>query len=613
MHGRFLLSVRIATNTNIRPVKGKISLNKCSTESPAAFMRQDGRFLHGVFSRFLFPTVLSVLGGTVNVMVDSAIVGNMMGAQALAAINLCGPIFLLCSTAGSLIGSGAGLLAAAQIGRGESERSCVCYTLCVALQFLFGFLLTIGGLLFLRPVVRLLGADDTLFAMALSYARIAFWGAPVKCLLYVPFNFLRLDGKPAMVSVSLLAMTALNGVLDYLLIKVGWGLAGASLASVLATCLGVAVGFVCLHGGSFRLIVPHGGASMLRELLVLGTPPALNNLLSVVRMILLNRILMAAGGSGFVAIFTVVGSVSDFTLCVISGVPQTASPLVGIYSSERNNPGMRLLVRMQLCYGGVLIGGMAAAIILAPGLICTLFGLTQTAQAVWALRLFALSLPMAMLCSILIFFYNASGQVPLANGVTVCRVLLFAVIPAFVLSRAGFPVWWFFPLSELLTLAALFVALWRKARPDTLRSPILLLDEAYDRMGKVIDFSVEARADAVGRAAELIGGFCEQNNLTARQTMAVSLSIEEMLTIMMKHCFKEQSQATVDVRVFVIQGEVGLRIRNAGKQFNPIDYYQAHQAADEMGEALGIRMILKLAQSVCYQRTFGVNTLTILL
>ena len=107
-------------------------------------------------------------------------------------------------------------------------------------------------------------------------------------------------------------------------------------------------------------------------------------------MILLNRILMAAGGSGFVAIFTVVGSVSDFTLCVISGVPQTASPLVGIYSSERNNPGMRLLVRMQLCYGGVLIGGMAAAIILAPGLICTLFGLMQTAKPVWALRLFAL-------------------------------------------------------------------------------------------------------------------------------------------------------------------------------------------------------------------------------
>ncbi|WP_303790277.1 MATE family efflux transporter [Anaerotruncus colihominis] len=588
-------------------------MNECSIESPATFMRQDGRFLRGVFNRFLFPTVLSVLGGTVNVLIDSAIVGNMMGAQALAAINLCGPIFLLCSTIGSLIGSGAGLLAAAQIGRAESEKGCVCYTLCVALQLLFGTFLTIGGLLFLRPAVKLFGADDALFAMALAYAQIAFWGAPVKCLLYVPFNFLRLDGKPAMVSVSLLTMTALNGVLDYLFIKAGWGLAGASLASVLATCLGAAVGFICLHGGSFRLTMPRGGTSMLREMLMLGTPPALNNLLSMVRMILLNRILMAAGGSAFVAIFTMVGSVSDFTLCVISGVPQTSSPLVGIYNSERNNPGMRLLIHMQLCYGGILIGSIAAAIALAPALICTLFGLMQTAQAVWALRLFALSLPMAMLCSILIYFYNASGQVPFANGMTFCRVFLFAVLPAAVLSWTGFPVWWFYPLSELLTLAVLFVVLWRKAQSDTPCSPILLLDEAYDRMGKVIDFSVEARIDEAVRAAGLIGGFCNQNSLTARQAMAVSLSIEEMLTILIKHCFQEQGQATVDVRVFVIQGEIGLRIRNAGKQFNPIDYYQAHQAADEMGEALGIRMILKLAKSVCYQRTFGVNTLTILL
>ena len=75
---------------------------------------------------------------------------------------------------------------------------------------------------------------------------------------------------------------------------------------------------------------------------------------------------------------------------------------------------------------------------------------------------------------------------------------------------------------------------------------------------------------------------------------------------MMKHCFKEQSQATVDVRVFVIQGAGWPAHSQCGKiSLIQLDYYQAHQAADEMGEALGIRMILKLAQSVCYQRTFG--------
>ena len=94
---------------------------------------------------------------------------------------------------------------------------------------------------------------------------------------------------------------------------------------------------------------------------------------------------------------------------------------------------------------------------------------------------------------------------------TVCRVLLFAVIPAFVLSRAGFPVWWFFAALRTADLGGAFS--WRcGGKHGRIRCDLRFfwLDEAYDRMGKVIDFSVEARADAVGRAAELIGGFCEQ-------------------------------------------------------------------------------------------------------
>lgn len=71
-------------------------------------MDHNDRFLRSIFQRFLVPTILSVLGGTVNALVDSAIVGNMMGPDALAAINLCGPVFLLFSTVGALLGTGEG-------------------------------------------------------------------------------------------------------------------------------------------------------------------------------------------------------------------------------------------------------------------------------------------------------------------------------------------------------------------------------------------------------------------------------------------------------------------------------------------------------------------------
>ena len=588
-------------------------MNEPAALAPAAAMRGDERFLRGVFRRFLFPTVLSVLGGTIGGMVDCAIVGNLMGSRALAAANLCGPIFQLCFTVGALIGTGAGLLAASFIGKNEEEKSRLCYTLAVAAELLCGLALTAGGLLLLEPTVRLLGANEELRPMMLAYARVAFWGAPAKCLLFVPFNFLRLDGKPGAVSVSLLAMTGCNGLLDVLFIRLGWGLAGVALASVLGTCLGVGVGFWRLRGGGFSLISPRGGARLFPSLLAMGSPVALNNLLSTARLLVLNRILMNLGGSAMVAVFTVVCSMNDCALCLVTGVPQTASPLVGIYCGERNNPGLRLLVRLQVLYGGALTCAFALLTALLPGGVCALFGLEATPQAVSALRLLALALPFALLCNILFYFYNASGRVGLANGIALGRVFLFAVLPALLLSRLGATVWWFLPLAELLTLLALWPALRRATAKNRALSPLLLLDETLDREGRVIDFSVENSLAAVAEAAERIGGFCEQNGLSPKQTMAVSLSIEEMLTILLEHCFQPGDGSTADVRVFAVQGVVGLRIRGAGRPFNPLAYYESHPELDEMGEALGIRMILKLAADVRYQRTFGVNTLTILL
>ena len=91
------------------------------SEAAAGGMDHNDRFLRGIFRRFLLPSILSTLGGTVNTLVDSAIVGNLLGADALAAINLCGPIALLCCTIGALLGTGGGLLSASLIGQQRDE------------------------------------------------------------------------------------------------------------------------------------------------------------------------------------------------------------------------------------------------------------------------------------------------------------------------------------------------------------------------------------------------------------------------------------------------------------------------------------------------------------
>lgn len=216
-------------------------------------MHRDDRFLKRIFQRFLLPNMFSVLGATANTLVDSAIIGNLMGTQALAAMNLCGPVSLLCCAAGGLIGSGGGYLAAGFIGKNDERSSRQCYTAAVLLETLFGLIVAIVGCAFIQYVVKLLGADSALSEMTKSYARILMLSAPLKCLLYVPFHFLRLEGKPEAVSVSLLAMIAVNGVLDVLLIQMGFGMAGASAASALGTLAGVGIGFFICTGAAFNL------------------------------------------------------------------------------------------------------------------------------------------------------------------------------------------------------------------------------------------------------------------------------------------------------------------------------------------------------------------------
>ena len=101
-----------------------------------------------------------------------------------------------------------------------------------------------------------------------------------------------------------------------------------------------------------------------------------------------------------------------------------------------------------------------------------------------------------------------------------------------------------------------------------------------------------------------IADFCKQNDLTKKEIMLVRLSMEELMMSIKDHCFEENVDETMDVRILIIKKlddfMIVLRIRNGGKLFNPIDYYERLQEDDPlaMGDALGIAMIIKAADAI---------------
>ena len=417
------------------------------------------------------------------------------------------------------------------------------------------------------------------------------------------------DYRAKLVARMMLVMGGGNAALDLLfLYPLDMGIGGAAWASVIATAAACAMGFCWLCGRDSSFHLGWSGLTARedwREIAATGSPSALNNLLQTLRMLTVNALLMGAGGSELVAVFTAVNCISAFSLAVVDGVPQAASAMLGIYSGERDNDSAALLIRRELRTGLFCCGIFAAAAILGADAIALAYGLPGGSLRPAMVCLSAGMFP-ALGCSILSGYYNISGHVGWANAIITCRVFLAAAVSLCAALALGLSPWWFLILSEAVTLAlwALAVSLFRRRHPE--RTRYLLMDRSLEEGGQVANFSVAGDTAHICEASGKIAGFCRENRMEPRQVMRFSLAIEEVMTRIVQE--NPDTAVHFDVRVFSVQGTMGIRIRYDGRAYDPFDPRRTS------GDAyLGIQLIAGMMEQVVYQRTFGVNTVQLLL
>ncbi len=166
--------------------------------------------------------------------------------------------------------------------------------------------------------------------------------------------------------------------------------------------------------------------------------------------------------------------------------------------------------------------------------------------------------------------------------------------------------------ADILTLGTILLVVKGIRR----RSPCLdryLLDTSREGEGE-ISFSVRNTMEDVMFASNKITEFCESSGITAKKTMQVSLAIEEMLTVIVTYCIpKEHLEMSIDIRIMRTGEDVLLCIRNSGKIFDPVRFYEENRENEEMeDEVLGIKMIVGTAKDIQFRETFGMNHLVIL-
>ena len=585
-------------------------------------------FINKTLQRYLFPTILAILGTTAMPFINTMVAGQALGKQALAAMNLLSSFTFLFSMFGCLISIGASAWASFAMGKGKEREVGECETFAFVASFVLPIITSVLILLFLRPFMSLLGCNEELFAYMKNYAQIMLIFGFLTTLMYFPFNFLRLDGRATVAMVNFIIMAVMDVLLLILFMKLGWGLTGVAWATVIATAISDLIGVCVLFFGKHRQIRPvkiHKGGwlDLTVRVFVTGAASGLNNLCNMLRTMIMNAMVLNHLGTDASGAFAVACSVITLASASVFGCGQTVSPLVGVFYGERDYVSIRMMVKRTIRYSFAIHGLLFIAVSIFATPICEFFGIhgeSNLVDAAFGIRMAAFSLIPAAIINVCIYYYTAVQENRLALVLTFLRAFGLVVLFSVIMFALGWGQWYMvsFVLAEFAAFGCMALLCYLRRRKNPERKGLLLLDESSKEGERFISFSVPGDKEGAVTASEKMSIFCEENDVDPRFAMSLPLALEELLVVMSEHSLGEDEHKYADVRILIDRKGIVLRIRCGGKIFDPIHWYHEKKATmtkEELmlDDSLGIRLIDEKSKQILFKSTFGVNNLIVVL
>lgn len=346
------------------------------------------------------PTIISMLVSAIYNMADTYFV-TKIGTSASGAVGVVFSIMTIIQAVGFTLGMGSGTWIGRLLGAQEDKEASRVAATGFYSALGFGLLLTVFGLIFLNPLMRVLGATETILPYARDYARYILLAAPVMCASFVMNNLLRFEGMARFAMVGITTGGILNMILDPIFIfGLHLGIAGAAIATALSQCVSFVLLLSCfLRKKTVVRLYPSNISRDVRtyiEIINNGLASFCRQGMASIANISLN---LAAGSYGdpAIAAMSIVGKVMWVMFSVIIGFGQGYQPVIGFnYGAKRFDRAKEAFFFMlKSC---TLIGCVFAAggFLAAPFLIRHMIG--YDAQAVeigtFALRAQVLLFPL---------------------------------------------------------------------------------------------------------------------------------------------------------------------------------------------------------------------------
>lgn len=314
-------------------------------------------FTYRKLLRFVFPSIVMMVFTSIYGVVDGLFVSNYVGKSAFAAVNLSMPLIMGVSALGFMMGTGGSAIVAKTLGEGRHEKANEYFSLIVYVTVIGGLLLSALGMVLVRPVCSALGASGELLSNCVLYGRLSFISMTAFMLQNVFQSFFVTAEKPKLGLFVIIGAGVTNMILDYVFIAVlGFGLAGAALATVCGECVGGLLPvfyFARKNDSLLKLGKTHFDGHILLRTCTNGSSELMTNLSSSIVNSLYNVQLMKFVGENGVAAYGTIMYVNFIFVSTFLGYAIGSAPIVSYHYGAGNHSELQNLFKKSL----KMIGG----------------------------------------------------------------------------------------------------------------------------------------------------------------------------------------------------------------------------------------------------------------
>lgn len=415
-----------------------------------------------IFLKFMITSTSGMIMISLYILCDTIFVGQGIGKEGLAALNISLPVYNLLFGSGILLGSGSATVLSISMGGGNEKKAVSAFNHSIILGIIIGIFYSIFGLLFIDKISIFLGASEESLPLVKEYLSVIIPFSWSFLMVYNLAAIVRNDHGPRRAMIAMGAGGLTNIVFDYIFIfPLKMGMRGAAIATVMSSLVSLIILLYHFYGAQtifkLRNIKLALDINMIIKIIGIGIGSFIIEMSSGIVIFLFNAELLKQIGDIGVSAYSIIANISLICVAVFTGIAQGMQPISSINYGAQNLSRVNTVKRLGVVTAlglGIFFLVLGIAI---PKYIIALFTM-ETGEIVnitaEGIKYYFIAFPIMAINIVMGGYFQSIEKARYATLLSLCRGIIFTSI-GLKLMAAAFGVkgiWITVPIAEVITV-----------------------------------------------------------------------------------------------------------------------------------------------------------------